>query len=215
MIFTRLALILLAVSSATAFADEPITPKDSTRAEGGSASGRGAYSIEEIGARLGVQLGIGGQSAGGLRVGGDFLYRLAGATWSDSTASVVFGSGDAACVLGRGPGNPLSCDHGLTDGFAFEVGTGIRWYPGSVARPQLAPYLRGGVGLSVVNFSGDSLTGVAIPLFGGGGVRYQAADWITIEGEADVQLGPGFYGRGVGVALYSSMIVQFGVEFAL
>jgi hypothetical protein len=167
---------------------------------------------QEIGARLGTQLGAFGVTPGGLRVGGVFLYRLSERTWFDAEAASSFGAGASQCSVRQG--ERLDCEHGLADGFGFQLGGHLRWFLS--ARPSgFQPYVRGGLGVDVAHFGGDDVTGVALTGRASFGVRYPVASGVRVGGEALVSAGPGFYGNGVGIEPYAALLVQFGVEISL
>lgn len=169
---------------------------------------------QEIGPRIGAQLGFGGVSPGGLRVGGVLLYRMTEETWFDGEASFTFGSGDRGCYLGRDPGEPTVCEHGLADGFSATFAAGGRWLL-SQRHDGLVPFVRGGVALSMVSFSDDDVLGLALPLWVGAGGRFWVAPRVAVGGEVVFTVGPGWYDRDQGAEPYVGLIVQFGVDFAL
>lgn len=177
---------------------------------------------QELGARLGWQTGIGDVSPGGLRVGGVYLYKLSSDSWSENGASVGFGSGDASCWYDRE--NALVCDHGVADGFTFQLTTGVRWYP-NLGKKGAQPYARAGLGLAYVRFVDDFLTGIALPVHVGAGARFEITERVSVGGEALFELGPAIFGTDSGAApadseslgfeAYSSLVVLFTIDFKL
>ena len=119
----------------------------------------GDMSDQAIGGTIGIA-GGGRSTAGGLRITGHYLYQLSEQDWFDGTAQFTFGSGARACFRDRG--NDVICEHGLLDGVSAEIGANVRRFLGG--QGEFWPYVRGGVGLALVRFGGDDVTGLAIPL---------------------------------------------------
>ncbi len=170
---------------------------------------------QAIGATLGMA-GGGRVTPGGLRVIGHYLYQLTDSDWFDGTAAFTFGSGEPACFRDRM--DDYLCDHGLVDGFSAEVGANVRRFLGSVrANTPSAfwPYLRLGVGIAIIRFSDDDLTGFGIPLHAGGGMRINVADGIAVTAEATLDVGIGLFTQGLGVEPLIGGSVTAGAEFKL
>jgi hypothetical protein len=148
---------------------------------------------------------------GGLALSGNYLYRLTDVDWLDGYVAFTFGGRDAACFRDRE--NDLICDHGMLDGFAGEVGLGVRRY--LLARDKFQPYVRGGIAVGGANYSKDELNGFVVPIWLGGGVRAQVAPSVTVAGGALARVGAGLFGRGLGLKAQLTLGVHFGVEFAL
>ncbi len=66
-----------------------------------------------------------------------------------------------------------------------------------------------------MHFSADSLSGAAIPLNVGGGVRAIVAPSIAIVGQGELEVGIGAFGRSVGAEPIVGLAVTIGVEFSL
>lgn len=169
---------------------------------------------KHLGPRVGVAIGmLSGVAPGGLRLGGALSWRVADQIWIDAEGALRWGAGGAACFTGRGDDRPLTCEHGLLDGTAIEALAGARLplgpWPGG-----LDPYVHAGVGLQVISFADDDVTGVSMPLWGGFGGRYPVDDGLAIVGEATLTLGPGWF-DGLDVEPISTLIVQGGVDFDL
>jgi hypothetical protein len=164
---------------------------------------------QEVGARVGVRMG-GRTTPGGLSVGGSYLYRATESVWFDSGVAFILGAGGSQCFRDRD--NAVQCDHSQLDGHALGAHTGIRW----VARENqgFVPYARGTIGIEVVRFADDDVSGVAVPLGIGVGLRARVDDRIAVGGGADLSLGVGKLSR-VGAEPQLALAVQFGVEFAL
>ncbi|HEX4423544.1 MAG TPA: hypothetical protein VH165_36795 [Kofleriaceae bacterium] len=165
---------------------------------------------QDISAQLGLATG-GHLTPGGLRIAGHYLYQLSDRDWFDGTASFTFGSGGPACFRDRS--NTLVCDHGLTDGTGVEVAASIRRM--FTPQGQFRPYARLGIGIGAVRFSGDDVSGVAIPLHGGGGVRVKVAPEIAVVAEAELALGFSNFNQGLGSALQLGFAITAGAEFRL
>jgi opacity protein-like surface antigen len=165
---------------------------------------------QAISAELGVAAG-GRVTPGGLRIAGQYLYQLSDDDWFAATASFTYGSGSAACFRDRG--NAVVCQHGLADGAGLELQATIR----HMLAPQGAfhPFVRLGVGLGVVRFSRDDVSGFTIPAHGGGGVRVAVAPGVAIVAEGELVLGFGSFSRGLGSQPQLGLAIAAGVEFRL
>ncbi|HLL21803.1 MAG TPA: hypothetical protein VK427_06720 [Kofleriaceae bacterium] len=164
---------------------------------------------QAVGASLGIA-GGGRVTPGGLRVDGHYLYQLAKTDWFDGTASFTFGSGGAACYRDRV--DDVICDHDFTDGRGIEITAAVRRY--FDAQGLYRPYARLGVGVSLVRFGDDDVTGIAIPLHIGGGIRGAIAEQVAVVVQADLVLGLGRFER-VGVEPLLGITVTAGAEFRL
>lgn len=170
---------------------------------------------QAIGGTIGVA-GGGRVTPGGLRVIGHYLYQLTDSDWFDGTAAFTFGSGAPACFRDRM--DFYLCDHGLVDGFSAEVGANVRRFLGGAranAPSDFWPYVRLGVGLSIVRFSDDDVTGLGIPLHAGGGLRVKVADGIAVTAEATLDIGIGRFTQGLGWEPQIGGSVTAGAEFKL
>ncbi|MCB9571283.1 MAG: hypothetical protein H6709_04255 [Kofleriaceae bacterium] len=169
-----------------------------------------AVADQELGASLGVAIG-GAQTAGGLRVEGHYLYQLSDVDWFDGRVAFTFGSGGAACFRDRA--DELVCDHGAADGFAGELGGGVRRWLGG--QQGFRPWAEAGAAVRMIRFGDDDLTGVALPLSLAGGVRARAGDLIAIGGFAALEVGPAVFGGGLGASLQAGLVVGVTVDFAM
>ncbi len=149
-----------------AFVEEPTTGPVFPQKLSPEAVAPADMSDQAIGAELGIAAG-GRVTPGGLRISGHYLYQLSDADWFDGIAAFTFGGGSAECFRDRT--DAFICTHGLTQGDEvtlsanvrhFFHGNGIYW-----------PFLRGGIGVGVVRFANDDVTGLAIPIQLGGGLR--------------------------------------------
>jgi hypothetical protein len=196
--------------SAVAPAAPADTSAGSNAGSGSDALISSAKPIEQaIGAEIGIAAG-GHVTPGGLRVAGDFAYQLSDRDWFDGVASFTFGSGSAQCFYDRM--DNFVCEHGLTDGYGFELSANIRHY--FDAKGSFHPFARGGVGAGIVRFPDDAVTGFIIPAHGGGGVRVDV-DPIAIVVQGEVIAGIGWYGHDVGVQAVFGAAIVAGVEFPL
>ncbi len=169
-----------------------------------------ARDSQEIGVVVGMALG-GAVSPGGLAVDGRYLYRLSELDWLETAASFSLGSGAAECFHDRA--SEFVCDHGLLDGFAAEGSIGIRRY--FAGQKEFRPFLRGGVGLRLLSFSGDDVLGAAVPFLLGGGVRAEVANRVLVVAEATLRGGPSLLNKSLGLEPYVSLSIGAGVEFTL
>lgn len=200
-----LALALgLASSSAHAAVDDALPPAPEPRPLG----------KQEVGVRVGAQLGLGEVSPGGVRLGGVFLYRLADAWWFDGDAAVAFGRDQRECGPAGATDPTLECDHGVLDGFSLRLAVGARYVLD--ARPSgFVPYLRGGVYGGAASFGEDDVGGPTFGLTAAGGLRIRVADPVALVGEAQLDAGWAFYGGDIGTRGTLALTVLFGVDFAL
>lgn len=163
---------------------------------------------------LGASAGVGGGgnvTPGGFHVAGHWLYQLSERDWFDGTIGFTFGSGGAGCFRDRM--DDVVCDHDLADGRGVEVTAAVRRY--FAAQGKFRPFARVGAGVSIVRFGADELTGLAIPLHGGGGIRGAVTEQIAIVAMADLFLGPAIFGRGLGAQPQAGIVVTAGAEFRL
>jgi hypothetical protein len=165
---------------------------------------------QSVGASLGVAIG-GRVTPGGVRISGHYLYQLSSQDWFDGTASFTFGGGDAGCFRDRS--DAVVCGHGIADGGAIEIAAGIRRM--FARQGVFRPFARAAIGLSYVRFGEDDLSGVAIPLHLGGGVRARVSPAVALVGMGEVTLGIGSFGRGLGVEPQLGLAVTAGAEFQL
>lgn len=191
------------------------TPTETATTEPASSAATGELapadmSDQAIAAALGAAIG-GRTTAGGLRVAGHYLYQLTAQDWFDGTAAFTFGSGGAECFRDRD--NDVLCDHGLADGYAVELSANVRRFLGG--RDNFWPFVRAGLGVAIVRFSDDDVTGIAFPLHAGAGLRVSVADGVALVGLGEVSLGLARFGGGVGAEPQLGVDVSAGVEFRL
>jgi len=209
-------LTLLASTTASAgevVEDIPVQSTTSTTA-GTSAVAPPDLHDQGIGASVGMA-GGGRTTVGGLRVRGHFLYQLSDSDWFDGTASFTFGSGTPACFRDRM--DDYLCDHGIADGFAAEVGANVRRFFGSTNANSTVfwPYAKAGVGLAIVRFADDNVTGLGIPFHLGGGMRISMSEDVAVMVEAAFDVGIGMFGQGLGLEPQLGGSLTAGAEFGL
>jgi hypothetical protein len=167
-------------------------------------------SDQGVGAAIGIATG-GRVTPGGLRITGHYLYQLSSQDWFDGTAAFTFGGGDPACFRDRM--DLVVCQHGATDGDAIELAAGVRRM--FAGQGQFLPFARLAIGLSYVRFNNDNVSGLAVPLHLGGGIRARMSPMVAIVGLGELTLGLGKFGRGLGVEPQLGLSVTAGVEFSL
>lgn len=163
-----------------------------------------------VGVMLGVATG-GRVTAGGLRITGHYLYQMSASDWFDGAAAFTFGGGDRACFRDRM--DLVVCDHGLADGAAIELQAGVRRMFARQGRYQ--PFARAALGLSYVRFSDDDVSGFAVPLHLGAGLRARVASGVAVVAHGDFTAGIGRFGRGLGAEPQLGLAVTAGAEFRL
>lgn len=169
-----------------------------------------AVGDQELGVRVGLVSG-GRVTPGGFRVGGHYLYQLTDEDWFDGALLFTFGGGPAACFRDRD--DDVVCDHGRLEGFAGELAIGVRrFFP---AQGDFLPYARVGAAVRVARFGDDDVTGLAVPLTAGAGMRIRVAPWIAIAAEAQLELGAGLFSRGLGLEPQAGLAIGGAVELAL
>ncbi len=165
---------------------------------------------QELSGALGVEFG-GRVSPGGLHVAGSYLYQLSDVDWFDGGLSFTFGGGDAGCFRDRDGG--FVCDHGVVDGFGGEIAGGVRrYFPG---QGRFTPYARAALGLRLVSFGDDDVTGLALPVQLGGGVRAVVAERMSVAGGAELRLGPAWFNHDLGTEPHLGLTIHFAFEYRL
>jgi len=164
----------------------------------------------ELGLRLGAAMGS-GLTPGGLRFTGLMLYRMSAADWFEGSLGFTFGNPDASCFADRD--GAFTCDPGAVSGAAIDLGAGVRRFV--AVRGQFAPYLRAGLGVRVARYSDDSLTGLAMPVVAGAGVRARLSERVAVGADAAVEVGPAWFGRGLGAELELGMGVVVTADVRL
>jgi hypothetical protein len=197
----RLAFAVVVGTAAVAHAESPDEESSPDMAD------------QEIGAEAGVASG-GRVTAGGVRIAGHYLYRLAAEDWFDGTASFTFGGRDAACFRNRM--DLFICDHGLADGYAAEVSASVRHFLAGIDRSgQFWPFVRVGVGLGIVRFGNDAVTGLILPVHAGAGARVSVTPSLAISAEAEIAVGIGTFSHSLGLQPQLGFALGASAEFRL
>lgn len=199
---TRALLVSSLLLASTARADDIDSVSTMTAAE--------ELGDQGIGAELGIAAG-GRVTPGGLRVSGHYLYQLSHQDWFDGTASFTFGSEAAGCYQDQMA--TMVCEHGFTKGRGVEVAATVRRM--FAAKGAFRPFARAGLGVSLVRFSGDDVSGVAFPVHVGGGLRARVAPEVAVVVQGELQVGLGLYGAGLGAEPQVGAAFTAGAEFRL
>ncbi|HSK02387.1 MAG TPA: hypothetical protein VK932_14140 [Kofleriaceae bacterium] len=199
---------LIAASAACALACASAVA--AAQAPGEAAEPAADIGDQEIGGALGLAAG-GRSTAGGVRVTGHYLYQLSHQDWVDGIASFTFGSGDPACFRDRG--DAVVCDHGLASGAAIEVAAGVRRF--FAPRERFRPFVRAAVGVAIVRFGGDDVTGIAFPLHAGAGMRARVSPLVAIVALADATVGLAAFGSRLGGEPQLGLAITAGAEVRL
>ncbi len=101
----------------------------------------------------------------------------------------------------------------MADGYAISLSANVRRF--FVGEGRFWPFIRGGIGVSIVQAGGDDVTGVGLPLHVGGGLRMSASDAVAIVGQAELDVGIGWFSNGAGTEPQFGLNVSAGVEFRL
>jgi len=165
---------------------------------------------QEIGGALGLAAG-GRVTPGGVHVDGVYLYRLSDQDWFVGGIGFTVGGGAAGCFRDRN--NDTICDHGVLQGADGELRAGVRRYlPG---RQSFAPHAEAGVTLRLARYGDDHLTGVALPVWIGAGVRATVSPGIEVGGGARLEAGPALFGKHLGLEPQLGLVVTVGCDFAI
>ena len=167
-------------------------------------------SEQGIGGALGISTG-GRSTPGGLRIAGSYLYQLSSDDWFDGVAAFTLGGGGAACFRDRS--KQFVCDHSLASGAAVTIEAGVRRY--FAARGEFTPFARVGVGLAIVSFRGDDVTGLAVPIHLGAGLRVAVVESIAITAQAALEIGIARFGHDLGTEPQLGAFVTIGAELEL
>ncbi|MCG8420407.1 MAG: hypothetical protein MJE77_20940 [Proteobacteria bacterium] len=200
------------VSAQAPGADAPASGIDREKPSGSTAADESQPngSARELGVHLGLTSG-GRVTAGGLRIGGSYLYQLSAVDWFEGSIDFVIGGTSADCFTDRT--GELLCNHGALSGRSGEISAGIRRF--LTPQGSFTPYARVRLGLRAVSFSGDDLRGLAAVVIAGIGVRARVHELVSIGGGAIVDAGAGIFGRDLGTEPQFSLAIQGGVEFLL
>jgi hypothetical protein len=82
-------------------------------------------------------------------------------------------------------------------------------------RGKFVPFVRAAIGLAYVRFGDDDVSGLAVPLHLGGGLRTQVAPMVAIAALADLTVGLGKFNRGLGGEPQLGLAITAGAEFRL
>lgn len=189
---------------------EPARLEEPVAEPGGAEPAGSEWTEQALGGHVGVAFG-GRTTAGGVRLSGSYLYRMSERDWFDGAVSFSIGSGDAACFRDRQ--DDRVCDHAAVDGFSVDFALAVRriW----MAKERFAPFARVGLGLRFARFSGDEVAGVAVPLLAGLGVSAEASARTRIVAAGQLELGGGWFSRGVGLEPQLGLGLTLGIEIAL
>lgn len=203
-----LAPLLLVPSIAVA--QEPPDDYDEPLPDVGEAPGD-TVGERELVASVGAALGGADATPGGLRVSGAYLYQLSDLDWFEGGLAFTFGGGGAECFRDRL--DELVCDHGAADGVAADLVGGVRRFFGG--NQGFRPWVRPSVGLRLLRFGDDDLTGVGALLGATGGVRARIAETVAIGGHAGVEVGGAWVSGGYGLAPQLGLAIGVTAEIAL
>jgi hypothetical protein len=165
---------------------------------------------QSVGAALGIASG-GRVTPGGVRVTGHYLYQLSSQDWFDGAAVFTFGGAGAACFRDRA--DTVICDHGLSDGAGLEMSAGVRRMFAPQGRYQ--PFARVAIGLAVMRYGDDELTGVGVPVHVGGGIRARVSRSVAVVASGELVIGFSGFNRGLGLEPQLGLAVTAGAEFRL
>jgi hypothetical protein len=171
---------------------------------------RVAVADRELGVHAGIAMNLGGVAPGGLYLSGEVLYRLTDTLWFDGRAGFTIGSSTGHCTFPMSTRN--TCDSALLAGFGFELLAGIRWW--LATQGTIAPYIALGANGDYSAFSGDDLSGLSIPFWGGFGVRTRLNEVTSLGAEVDLDVGGAHYDRDIAWEGFATLRLTVGAEFA-
>lgn len=171
---------------------------------------RAPTSDQAIGAQIGLA-GGGDVTPGGLRIDGHYLYQLSANDWFDGVASFTYGGDRAGCYRDRM--STMVCDHGLTSGNGVEIAATVRRM--FATSGAFTPFARVGLGVSIVRYAADDVSGFAIPVHLGGGFRAKVAPSVAIVAQGELTVGVGAYTHDLGAKSLFGMAFTAGAEFDL
>jgi hypothetical protein len=206
----RVIALAIVLGATPASAQEPEDTYDEPLPDVGEDPGD-TVGDRELGVALGAAVGGGDLTPGGLRIAGNYLYQMSDLDWFEGSVAFVFGAGGAECFRDRA--DELVCDHASTDGVATDGVAGVRRF--FAGQGAFRPWLRAAVGLRIVRFGDDEITGAGLYLAPSAGVRARVDDRIAIGGHATFELGGAWFSRGYGPAPQLGFGVGMSVEFAL
>jgi hypothetical protein len=139
--------------------------------------------------------GGGGWTPGGLHLDAAYMLRLDHRDWFDIGLGFTLGDSAAACYDDQSGG--YTCSHGIADGEAASFSAGVRHYLSD--SEQVQPFLRGGIGVSVVRFP-DEIVGTAtgidavtVQFHAGIGARRPITPSLALVIAGDVYAGAGAF----------------------
>ncbi|HEY4175795.1 MAG TPA: hypothetical protein VGM90_03140 [Kofleriaceae bacterium] len=194
----RFALAALLLMSTPAFAQDAVDSVVTTHP-----------ADQGIGASVGIA-GGGRSTPGGLRIAGHYLYQLSSQDWFDGVASFTFGGDSSGCY--RDDMQAMQCNHSATSGSGVEIGATVRRMFGT---GDIVPFARAGLGVQIVRYRADDVTGVALPLHLGGGIRAKVAPAVAVVAQGELDVGVGAYTHGLGEEPLLGLAITAGAEFEL
>jgi len=206
-----IGVVVAAAAAAPAAAQPTVEPDEYEEPLPGVGEAPGESVAErELGVTLGVAVGGGDVTAGGLNIAGHYLYQMSDLDWFDGSVGFTFGSGGAECFRDRA--DDLVCDHGFADGVATDLVAGVRRF--FAGQGSFRPWVRPAVGARIARFGDDRITGFGLYLAASGGVRARVDDRIAIGGHATVEAGGALFSRGYGLAPQLGFGVGVSLDFA-
>ena len=161
-----------------------------------------------VGGSIGSEF-AGGMNAGGLVLGGDYLYRLSSSDWFDSRASLRVGASSPVCYYNRT--GSRTCRPGVLDGVGLSATMRIRrWF---VSESSYQPFASVGFIVEWLRFSDDDLSGFSLPLTVGGGVT-RSVGKVQVHATGQVNAGPGHF-SGIGWRPVVGLGFSIGVLYSI
>ena len=108
---------------------------------------------------------------------------------------------------------PTCAVTGSRKGDEVAIGASVRHF--LARRDTFEPFVRAGIAVGIVRFGNDDVTGLAIPIQAGGGVRASVAPSVSVTAQGELDLGLGAFGHTLGLEPQFSVAVTAGVEFKL
>ncbi len=180
----------------------------------------------ELSARIGYQAGIAGSgqfggNPSGLKLFGEFAFKLTDLVWLDAQLNQVIGFGSSGTCIDNF-GRPFPCGTAASGGWATELAVGVKLKIKTPIPLVVEIPIGGAIEFLYDRFCSDG--GVAAPVFRfGGQVMYFLTKRIGVGGGFAFAFGPGFHGNPNGACntfasytdLFGSFDFGIGAEFIL
>jgi hypothetical protein len=162
--------------------------------------------MNELSGGLGFQGGLTHYAPGGFKMENEYGRRFSDLVWLNVQLNFSAGDDCGYDPFDRG----YHCnEHFMGEGLEMIAGVKFKFHSG-----RLQPHVKVGGGLAFTFYPGGDLTGTALVVRAGGGVKYWVLPRLAVGGEANVMLGPTFVDHDGGTHFYGAIDFIGGIEFA-